>query len=210
MTSFIRWSLGLCTASIFSLVYILTPAYVVSAIALVILEKPCWHAAWLYASPLIISILTPSRAMLWLAPYMRCMLDYFDYYEVLETSNEECLKMADSGKNFILAMQPHGVISFVSLCSWVNAPIELRKIKTGVASALLKFPILKNVMGIYGLTPASSGNVRRILQKHKGIGSCIVLYIGGIAELFKTCSTEERLYLKNRKGTFKKLIFHIF
>lgn len=205
MSSTVRWSLGLCIASIFSLVYLLTPVYVLSAIAFLCLQYPCKHAAFIYAAPLFISILIPCRPMLWLAPYMTSMLDYFDYDEVLEISNDECLKLANSGKNFILALQPHGVISFVSLCAWVNAPPEVRCVQTAVASVLLKTPILKNVMGIYGLTAASSGNMKRILQTRLGIGSCIVLYIGGIAELFKTCNTEERLYLKKRKGTCVKL-----
>lgn len=200
MPSFFRRSLGLFIASIFSLVYFLTPGYIFSAIAFVLFQYPCKHAAFIYAVPLLISILIPSRPMLWLANYMTPMLDYFDYEEVLEISNEECIKLANSGKNYIIAMQPHGVISFCSLCSWINAPPELRCVKTGVASVLLKTPILKNVMGIYGLTPASSGNVKKILQKKIGIGSCIVLYCGGIAELFKTCKTEERLYLQKRKG----------
>ena len=86
----------------------------------------------------------------------------------------------------------------------MNTPPELRKIKTGVASALLKFPILKHVMGIYGLTSASGGNVRKILRtKNKGIDGSLVLYTGGIAELFKSSRKEERLYLKNRKGFIK-------
>lgn len=58
-------------------------------------------------------------------------------------------------------------------------------------------------MGIYGLTPASSGNITKILRSKKGIDSCLVLYIGGIAELFKSSRKEERLYIKNRKGFIK-------
>lgn len=68
---------------------------------------------------------------------------------------------------------------------------------------MLKLPILKHVMGIYGLTSASSGNMCKILRGKKGIDSCLVLYIGGIAELFKSSRKEERLYIKNRKGFIK-------
>jgi hypothetical protein len=141
--------------------------------------------------------------MPWLAHYMKPMLDYFDYEEVLEISNEDAIKLANSGQKFILAFQPHGVISFCSFCSWINAPPELRCIKTAVASVLLSTPILKNVMGIYGLTAASSGNISNILNKGVGMKGCIVIYIGGIAELFKTCNEEERLYLQKRKGFIK-------
>ena len=141
--------------------------------------------------------------MLWLADYMTPMLDYFDYEEVLETSNDEAIELSKSGKKFLLAMQPHGVISFVSLCSWIKAPIELRCVPTAVASALLKIPILKNVMGIYGLVDASQKSIKNILRTGEDMRGCIVLYIGGIAELFKTSREEERLYLKKRKGFVK-------
>lgn len=199
----LRWLQGLTISSIFSVVYLLTPVYCFSALANLFLQYPCKHAAIIYATPLLISILTPCRPMLFLADYMKSMLDYFDYEEVLEISNDECIKLADSGRKFILAFQPHGVISFCSLCSWINAPPELRGVQTAVASVLLKTPILKNVMGIYGLTSASSRNVRNILEKGKGIKGCLVIYIGGIAELFKTCEEEERLYLQKRKGFIK-------
>jgi 2-acylglycerol O-acyltransferase 2 len=58
-------------------------------------------------------------------------------------------------------------------------------------------------MGIYGLTPASGKDVRKVLRGRNGIQSCIVLYIGGIAELFKSSRKEERLYIKSRKGFIK-------
>lgn len=201
--SIFRWLQGLIIASIFSVVYLASPAYIISAIGALIFQFPSGKYALIYATPLLISIATPSRAMPWLANYMKPMLDYFGYEEILEMSNEEALKLANNGKKFIFGMQPHGVISFVSLCSWINAPAEVRNVPTAVASVLLKTPILKNVMGIYGLTPASGSNMKRVFQKGVGIKGCIVLYIGGIAELFKTCPTEERLYLKNRKGFIK-------
>lgn len=45
--------------------------------------------------------------------------------------------------------------------------------------------------------------MRRILREGEGIDGCLVLYIGGIAELFKSSRKEERLYLKKRKGFIK-------
>ena len=131
------------------------------------------------------------------------MLDYFDYEEILELSNDEAIKLSSSGKKFIIAMQPHGAVNYVSKCAWINAPIEIRCVPTAVASALLKTPILKNVMGIYGLVDASQKSIKNILKHGKNMKGCIVLYIGGIAELFKTSQEEERLYLKNRKGFIK-------
>jgi len=133
---------------------------------------------------------------------MKPMLDYFDYEEAFEITDDELRERGAEGKRYIIATQPHGVISFVGLCAWVNAPDDLRYIKTAAASALLKTPILKNVMGIFGLTDASSGNIKRVL-KNRGIDGCLVLYVGGIAELFKSSRREERLYLSKRKGFIK-------
>ena len=98
-------------------------------------------------------------------------------------------------------------------------------VPTAAASVVLKMPILKHVMGIFNLVDASAGNIARILrQKHRHkkcetkdddngstaaatttptAGSCVLIYIGGIAELFKSCRTEERLYLQKRKGFIK-------
>ena len=88
------------------------------------------------------------------------------------------------------------------MCASANAPEGLREYNTAVASVLLKFPILKNVLGIFGLVDASGSNIRKILQK-KGIEGCVVVYVGGIAELFKSSRKEERLYLSKRKGFVK-------
>lgn len=75
-------------------------------------------------------------------------------------------------------------------------------IKTAAASALLQTPILKNIMGIWGLVDASKSSMQRHFR-NKGIDGCLVLYVGGIAELFQSCPTEERLFLKQRKGFIK-------
>jgi len=204
--SFTRWCIGLFLASIFSLVYLLTPLYILSTLVLLITQylNPKLYF-YIYVAPLIISILVPSKQLTCLANYMTPMLDYFQYEEILETTNEALKKLnREDGTNVIMALQPHGVVSFCSMCSWINADPEIRPIQTGVASVLLQVPILKNVMGIYGLTAASGSNVRRILQKKtKDIRGSIVLYVGGIAELFKSSRKEERLYLKSRKGFIK-------
>jgi len=93
-------------------------------------------------------------------------------------------------------------ITFVGICAWVSAPDDFRKIKTAVASAVLQTPILKNVMGIFGLTDASARNIKNRLKK-QGVDGSVIIYVGGIAELFKSSRKQERLYLSNRKGFVK-------
>lgn len=199
---FHRWLAGLCIAAVFSLVYIVTPPYILSALVALILRYPSTNAALIYASPLILSIFTEARAAPGLAWLLSPMLDYFDYEEACEIGNEEFRKDAKEGKRYIVACQPHGVISFVGLCAWVASPDDFRQVKTAVASAVLKTPILKNVMGIFGLTDASARNIRNHLKK-TGVDGSLVIYVGGIAELFKSSRKQERLYLSKRKGFIK-------
>jgi len=197
-----RWLQGLAIASFFSIIYIASPLYILTTIGALIYQYPTRNVSLIYAIPFVVSILIPAKGAIWAADFMGPMLDYFDYQEILETSNEELLKKSQT-KNYIVAMQPHGVISFTSFCSWVKAPPAIRVIKSAVASAVLRFPVLKNVMGIFGLTSASSTNVRNILRNRKGIDGCLVIYVGGLAELFKSSRKKEVLYLKKRKGFIK-------
>ena len=110
-TTSLRWWQGFFLSSIFSLVYLFTPSYIISSLTLVCLQYPTRNISLMYATPLILSLIFPSTGMPFLAKYMTSMLDYFAYEEILETSNEDAIKMANEGKNFILAMQPHGVVS---------------------------------------------------------------------------------------------------
>jgi len=192
---------GMFCGSIFTLAYILAPPYVFSSILALALRYPDGNKAFLYAIPLIASILTPARGMPKVVGLLKPMLSYFKFECI--TENEENLEAnLAKGKNYIFACQPHGVISFCGMCSSVHRDPKYRRIQTAVASSLLKFPILKNVMGIFSLTDASSSNLRKVL-KRPGIEGSVVIYIGGMAELFKCCRTEERLFLSQRKGFIK-------
>jgi hypothetical protein len=109
--SLTRWWQGLLISSIFSVVYLVTPMYIISSLLLLCVQYPTKQFAYIYASPMILSMIIPSMQMTFLANYMRPMLDYFSYEEICEISNEECITLTNSGKSFILAMQPHGVVS---------------------------------------------------------------------------------------------------
>jgi len=109
------------------------------------------------------------------------------------------------GKNYLCVFQPHGALSFAGIASAVNAPAEFQghgNFPTAVADALLHTPLLKHVLGVFGLISASKASMKKTLKK-PGAQGCVVLYVGGMAELFLSCENEERLYLKNRKGFVK-------
>ena len=101
-------------------------------------------------------------------------------------------------------------ISYCGICSKFAASRQILYVPTAVASVLLKTPILKNVMGIFGLMDASSASLRKHFKassdrgdKEDLAGRSVVIYVGGIAELFKSSRKEERLYLSKRKGFIK-------
>lgn len=78
----------------------------------------------------------------------------------------------------------------------------LGKLPTAVANAVLYTPIVKHVLGIFGLISASKASMKQTLKK-SGVDGTIVLYVGGMAELFLSCENEEKLYLQKRKGFIK-------
>jgi hypothetical protein len=189
-----RWLLGMVVASMFSLAYLLVPVYLLSATAALVFLYPSTKSSLIYALPMLISIFVKPRASLLALRLIHPMLDYFDFEAIYLDES-----IRSSGKNYIFAAQPHGVLSFVGMCAAAANSKDILRVPTAAASVVLRTPILKNLMGIFNLIDASAGSLRR----HLGKRGSVLIYIGGIAELFKSCRTEERLYLKQRKGFIK-------
>ncbi|CAM9341366.1 unnamed protein product [Phaeothamnion confervicola] len=126
---------------------------------------------------------------------MKCILKYHEFEAVMEISDAELDKLSET-RRFIFAAQPHGVMSVVGICYAVYyAPKRIPP--TAVASVLLKVPILKHVFGTFHLVDASRRSLTKVLKRDS-----VVVYVGGIAELFLSSATEERLYAA-RKGFVK-------
>jgi Diacylglycerol acyltransferase len=200
-----RWYVGMLQASIFSMTYFIAPFYIVSANIAVLWYRSSW--AWMYASPLILSLIFPPTAMPFLFKFMTPMLEYFDYEEIMEDSPVNVRQLVLEGsKNYLCVFQPHGALSYCGICSLIAAPQILHDMQgfpTAVADALLYTPILKHVMGIFRLISASKSSMQHTLRHQKGASGCVVLYVGGMAELFLSCENKERLFLKQRKGFIK-------
>ncbi|CAE7420688.1 DGAT2 [Symbiodinium microadriaticum] len=134
------------------------------------------------------------------------MLDYFDFETAFETSDDDLVarleELKKEGRSMIFAGQPHGVLSFGGLCAGIAADSRFTDLVTAAAGAVLATPVVKHVVGIYGLIDASAKSLTRRLARGGAQGS-VVLYTGGIAELFKTSDTEEILFINSRKGFIK-------
>jgi hypothetical protein len=189
-----RWLLGMVVTSIFTLAYLLVPIYLLSAIAALVFLYPTTKSSLMYALPMLASTFVRPRASPLAMRLISPMLDYFDYEAIYLDET-----VRSSGKNYIFVAQPHGVLSFVGMCSAASKPMDILRVPTAAASVVLRMPILKNLMGIFNLIDASAVSLRAHLRG----GGSVLIYVGGIAELFKTCRNEERLYLTNRKGFIK-------
>ena len=105
-----RYLLGMAMATTFSCVYFFAPAYMITSILALLFRYPTTEKAFLFAAPLILSIF--SKPVRLDVQFLKPMADYFDFEEAFEMSDDdirEYLKKND--KRFILASQPHGVVS---------------------------------------------------------------------------------------------------
>jgi len=76
----------------------------------------------------------------------------------------------------------------------------IMSIPTAAASVIKKTPILRNILGVFGVIDASNAVLSRQLKKK---GGSIVIYVGGIVELFSSSPKREAVYVKKRKGFVK-------
>lgn len=202
----VREVVGCVVASLFTLSYIIAPLYIVAA--LIFCAVAPGMTSFIFAGPLVLSAVCPVIKMPWLLktwPF-QCMLDYFDFETAFETSDDDLVarleELKKEGRSMIFAGQPHGVLSYGGLCAGIAADPRFTDLVTAAAGAVLSTPVVKHVVGIYGLIDASAKSLTRRLAKGGAQGS-VVLYAGGIAELFKTSETEEILFINSRKGFIK-------
>lgn len=188
-------------AAFFSLVYFVAPLWILFCVgALVVAPRSTiTHVAW---APLLLSILTPPIASprllkLWM---FRCIPKYFRYQEILETDDKALFEYMQS-RAVIFTAAPHGVISYGGICSAIVRADEpaLLDMPTAVATVILRFPFMKQVLGVFGLVDAGKAPLSARLRR----GKHVVLYLGGIAELFLSSTTVEALFLKQRAGVIK-------
>jgi len=112
----LRWVMGMMMAAVFSLVYILAPAYILSVGFVLYHYYPWSKLSLLYVAPLFISILFPSTPSPTFVGWLSPMLDYFDYERITETTKVDTRAEILSGRcNYILAAQPHGVVSLLDV-----------------------------------------------------------------------------------------------
>ena len=190
------------SATLFSCTYVLVPLAFLS-LPFLLYFKPFSMTTAAVAAPLIISTLVPpipSRTILQIWPFKH-MPKYFNYSEIKEFGDAQIQELI--GRRAVLfCVQPHGVFSFGGCCAgvtWAQRWWHPRSIPTAVAPSVIRVPLIKHIVGLFGVCDAAPKPMARRLEAKK---SC-VLYIGGIAELFLTSGRDEKIFAKKRKGFVK-------
>lgn len=210
--SIFRKAVGGVIASVFSMTYMFGPLYMILCMFLLLSSLfsfvlPTLRTI-LFCAPFILSCSFPPIASPTLVRsfFFQCLIDYFDYEEIFEVSDNELLALMEKkkreGHSFLLCASPHGVLSYTALCAVAASDERFGGLSTAVAGAVLKCPLIKHIIGIYGMVDASRKTMLKHLAKGGSEGS-LVLYTGGIAELFFCSESHETLYLKDRKGFIK-------
>ena len=126
---------------------------------------------------------------------------YFDFEEVMEMTDEQTRELMRT-KRAIFAAQPHGVFTFGGACSGVTWGAgrfyHPKQVPTAVANVVMQTPFIKHIVGIFGICDASAKTLKKTLKKQS-----VVLYPGGIAELFLCDHETEKVFVHKRKGFVK-------
>lgn len=198
---------GFLCASLFSLAYVVIPAYLVFALVSVY-YWPTSTFTLVVLAPVLASALTKPVAMHWLLRSwaFQCVLKYFDFWEHMEMPQDEFVALMRT-RPVLVGFHPHGIFPFTGLCcaiKWSRSWWSPDRSTTAVADAVMATPLLKHVIGVLGITSASSASLDRALREKDSV----VLYPGGTAELFLTNHLEERIHLLDRKGFVRVALKH--
>ena len=163
---------------------------------------PFSTTTWAFVAPLLVSLALPSDLATRYGPSVlssyacRQIPKYFYYEEYHEMPDEEILA---SGRNYICGSHPHGVFSFVGVCAAVTTlnakdgfgPKLTTVVPTAAATVVKKFPLLKDVLGVFGVIDASSGTLAKRLVRPM---SSVVIYVRGMVELFYSSPKREVVF----------------
>lgn len=206
---------GFLAASVFTVTYVVAPLLTLGSAAS-LLRYPRWWLSWAVFAPVATSLVLPAKFIEYVGPMIltswpfQCVPKYFQYEEYFEMTDSDIRK---SGKNYIVGAHPHGVFSFAGVCAAIVTMSAkdgfgarlCKEAPTAAASVIKVFPILKDILGVFGVVDASGKTLSKRLSRSppSGTTSSVVLYIGGMLELFFSSSKREAVFLSGRKGFIK-------
>lgn len=100
-------------------------------------------------------------------------------------------------RKYVYALMPHGLYPFAGACACISRMVDVfPNMQLAVAPAALRVPILRHLMRWIGCVPVEKKSMQSVLRAGASVG----IVPGGIAEMLRTDSSEERLVLQSRKG----------
>lgn len=122
--------------------------------------------------------------------------DYFDH-EIIYSTN---VYQKNINQKFIKCMMPHGLVPFSVCCLWNDPKFNYKNNNILVTSHhLYKFPFLSHFAKKTKSIPA---DYNKMFEKIKN-GYSLILFPGGLREMFHTSHKDNIICIKKRKGIFK-------
>ncbi len=124
---------------------------------------------------------------------------YFNH-EIIYSQNKENYKFQKT--KYIKCLMPHGIIPFTIGCLWGDPKEEDAfgwKNNIQVASHQInQFPILSNYSKVVNIIPADYQTMNNVLKTKS-----LMIYPGGMREMFACSHKKDVIIIKKRKGLFK-------
>ena len=139
---------------------------------------------------------------------MQCVLEYFhfrwvdaiDVRERWQRDGTDLRSPYDASRRYLVCWMPHGIVPVGTLLGGSHTEAYWPKLygKFAVAKSIYRLPLLRQVLGLFGIASAEYADMRRGLKQYN-----MSVMPGGIAEIFLCDKQVERVYLKQRKGFCK-------
>ncbi len=132
-----------------------------------------------------------------------------DYFPVGAVRTAEL----DPSRSYIMAVHPHGVLSFATFVTFVTGAMDEYKLFPGIEVKLatlpvqFRFPFSREVASAFGAVSASKRSLHHRLTSRNG-GDATVLVVGGAAEALLHHPDKVELVLQRRRGFVKLALEH--
>jgi 1-acyl-sn-glycerol-3-phosphate acyltransferase len=175
--------------------------YLITALFLVSLYQIIWNRSGVALAILICvfaSSYYPSQ-ILWQQfidlPLWKLWCEYFSFTCIVKRKG--CF---DPKGHYMFIEFPHGVfpLGFMLSATLVQHIMPGLRVEGALASILFHLPIIGHIAHWFGSRPATSKNINLLLDD-----ASVGILVGGIAEIFCTSTTQEKIYLRKRKGFVK-------
>lgn len=134
---------------------------------------------------------TVPRPWLMGSAFFRWWLEYFSIGLVYQGARP----LPD--RQYIYLFMPHGLYPFSGACASIASMRDIfPRMRIAAAWVSFRIPVIRQLMGWINTIPVDPSSIRKALKGGDSIG----LFPGGVAEMVRTDSNQEKLLLRSRKG----------